>query len=280
MSIKSPNPAATSGSSASGHIPMIILVGIGAGFLSGLFGVGGGILIVPGLVLVAKMDQRIAHGTSLAAVLPIAASSMVTYWAQDHIDWPVALFLAIGAVAGAVLGTKLLHVLPHRTLGIAFSALLIASAIRLFLADSGTGRDDLDVLMALLLVVVGVLTGILAGLLGVGGGIIMVPAMMMLFHIPPVIAKGTSLGVIIPTAIMGTWRNRTKKNVDFVAAAIVGVSGIFAAIGGGWISGRMSDTLSNVLFASLLTIVAIRLILQIRREDKAAAAETSAASGK
>ena len=123
MSTESPSPSATSGSSTSGHIPMIILVGIGAGFLSGLFGVGGGILIVPGLVLVAKMDQRMAHGTSLAAVLPIAGSSMITYWVQDHIDWPVALFLAIGAVAGAVLGTKLLHVLPHRTLGIAFSAL-------------------------------------------------------------------------------------------------------------------------------------------------------------
>lgn len=280
MSIESPGPATTSGSSTAGHIPMIILVGLGAGFLSGLFGVGGGILIVPGLVLVAKMDQRIAHGTSLAAVLPIAASSMVTYWAQDHIDWTVALFLAIGAVAGAVLGTKLLHVLPHRTLGIAFAALLVASAIRLFLADSGTGRDDLDVVMAVLLVIVGVLTGILAGLLGVGGGIIMVPAMMMLFHIPPVIAKGTSLGVIIPTAIMGTWRNRTKKNVDFVAAAIVGVSGIFAAIAGGWISGRMSDTLSNVLFASLLTVVAIRLILQIRRDDRTAAAQSSGQPGK
>ncbi|MCX6516431.1 MAG: TSUP family transporter, partial [Actinobacteria bacterium] len=48
----------------------VVLVGIAAGFLSGMFGVGGGILIVPGLVLVAKMDQRIAHGTSLAAVLP------------------------------------------------------------------------------------------------------------------------------------------------------------------------------------------------------------------
>ena len=249
-------------------LPVIIVVGVLAGFLSGLFGVGGGILIVPGLVLVASMDQRMAHGTSLAAVLPIAASSMVTYWAHDHIDWPVVLFLAIGAVGGAILGTKLLQVLPHRTLGIAFSVLLLASAARLFMADSGTGRDDLDLLMAVLLVVVGVVTGVLAGLLGVGGGIIMVPAMMMLFGIPPVIAKGTSLGVIIPTSIMGTWRNRTKKNVDFRAAAIVGVAGVLAAIAGGTLSARMSDTLSNVLFAVLLAVVAVRLLRQIRREDK------------
>ncbi len=250
------------------RVSLVVLVGILAGFLSGLFGVGGGILIVPGLVLVASIDQRIAHGTSLAAVLPIASSSLVTYWAHDHIDWPVVLFLAIGAVAGAVLGTKLLQVLPHRTLGVAFAVMLLASAARLFVADSGTGRDDLDVLMVLLLIALGLLTGILAGLLGVGGGVILVPAMMMLFGIPPVIAKGTSLGVIIPTSIMGTWRNRTKKNVDFRAAAIVGIAGVLAAIVGGTMSARMSDTLSNVLFAILLTVVAIRLLRQISREAK------------
>jgi hypothetical protein len=97
----------------------------------------------------------------------------------------------------------------------------------------------------------------------------MVPAMMMVLQMPAVMAKGTSVAVIIPTAIMGTWRNRTKKNVDLKAATILGLGGILAAVAGGWISGQMSDNVSNVLFASLLLIVALRLILQIRAEDKA-----------
>ena len=101
-----------------GSISTIVLVGVAAGFLSGLFGVGGGILIVPGLVLVAKMDQRIAHGTSLAAVLPISVSSLLSYWTHDHVDWRVGACLAAGALAGAVLGTRLLNVLPHRALAI------------------------------------------------------------------------------------------------------------------------------------------------------------------
>ena len=105
-----------------GSIVTIVLVGVAAGFLSGLFGVGGGILIVPGLVLVAKMDQRIAHGTSLAAVLPISAASLVSYWSHDHVDFRVGLCLAAGALVGAVLGTKLLNILPHRVLAIAFDA--------------------------------------------------------------------------------------------------------------------------------------------------------------
>lgn len=261
--------SAESPHSHSASTTAIVIVGIAAGFLSGMFGVGGGILIVPGLVLVAKMDQRVAHGTSLAAVLPISASSLLSYWAHDHVDWRVGFCLAIGALAGALLGTRLLQVLPHRTLGIAFAGLLLVTAIRLFLPlESGT-REPLTVVTIGVLVLIGVATGILAGLLGVGGGVVMVPAMMMALQMPAAMAKGTSVAVIIPTSIMGTWRNRTKKNVDMKAAGILGLGGILAAIAGGWISARMSDTVSNVLFATLLLVVAARLVLQIRAEDKA-----------
>ena len=181
----------------------------------------------------------------------------------------MAVCLAIGALAGALLGTKLLHVLPHRTLAMSFAGLLIVTAVRLFLPLENSTRDPLTIATISALIVIGVGTGILAGLLGVGGGVVMVPAMMMLLGMPAAMAKGTSVAVIIPTSIMGTWRNRKKKNADLKAAGILGLGGILAAMAGGWISARMSDTLSNVLFAALLLIVAIRLVLQIRSEDKA-----------
>jgi len=246
----------------------VLLVGLAAGFLSGMFGVGGGLLIVPALVLIVKIDQRIAHGTSLAAVLPISVASLVTYWAQDHVDFRVALCLAIGAIGGAVIGTKLLHVLSHRTLSLAFSGLLIVTAIRLFMPIDGFARAPLSIAMILALVLVGLITGILAGLLGVGGGIVMVPAMMLLLGLPAALAKGTSVAVIIPTAIMGTYRNRSSKNVNLRVAFIVGFGGIASAIVGGWISAMMPDTLSNVLFACLLIVVASRLLLQVRSDAK------------
>ncbi|MEY3806323.1 MAG: hypothetical protein RIR69_1135 [Actinomycetota bacterium] len=251
----------------------VVLVGLAAGLLSGMFGVGGGILIVPGLVLIAKLDQRIAHGTSLAAVLPISFASLLSYWSHDNVDWSVGLWLALGAVAGALLGTKLLHLLPHRTLALGFSGLLIVTAIRLFMPLSSGQRDPLELVVVLALVVIGVLTGILAGLLGVGGGVVMVPAMMMLLSLPSAMAKGTSVAVIIPTAIMGTFRNRANLNVDLRAAAICGFGGIPAAFVGGWVSSQMSDTVSNVLFASLLIVVSVRLLLQVRTDDKAGVVE-------
>ena len=252
------------------HTPVgaIVVVGVLAGFLAGLFGVGGGILIVPGLVLAAGMDQRLAHGTSLAAVLPISIASLVTYATHDNVDWDVALWLAIGAVAGAVIGTKLLHVLPHRTLGLLFSGLLIVSAVRLFVSTDADGRAAITAATAAALVVVGLATGILAGLLGVGGGIIMVPAMILLFGIPPVVAKGTSAAVIIPTAVMGTWRNRKKGNADLRAAAIIGAAGIVTAAIGGILADNMSDDLSNILFATLLLVAAARLLWQLRTETE------------
>ena len=111
------------------------VVGVLAGFLSGLFGVGGGILIVPGLLLVAKMEQKNAHGTSLGATLPISAASLLTYWNHGNVNWVVALPLAIGAVLGAIYGTKLLVTVNKKTLAYSFSAILVASAIRLFLTQ-------------------------------------------------------------------------------------------------------------------------------------------------
>ena len=258
----------TNSSSSSLPTAPALLVGVAAGLLSGVFGVGGGILIVPGLVFLARMDQRTSHGTSLAAVLPIAASSLVTYWVHDHVDWPVAAWLVVGAVIGAVAGTALLNVLPHRTLAVSFAIVLLVSAVRLFISMGAEGRGALDLASAVALVVIGLVTGILSGLLGVGGGVVMVPAMMMLLHVEGVIAKGTSLAVIIPTAAMGTWRNRSNDNVDLRAAGVVATSGIVAAVAGGWIAARMSDSVSNFLFATLLIIVAVRLLLQALRESR------------
>ena len=234
--------------------------------LSGMFGVGGGILVVPALVLMLRFDQRLANGTSLGAVLPISVASLVTYWSHDNVDWPMALWLVIGALAGAILGTKWIHVLPRRVLGYLFAAMLIATAIRLFIPMTADGRDAITAVTAIALVFIGLATGTLAGLLGIGGGVVMVPAMIVFFSELNVVAKGTSVAVIIPTSIMGTWRNWKADNIDLKVAAIVGFGGIVSAVAGGVIADQMSEDLSNILFASLVLVVAARMIFDLRRD--------------
>jgi len=262
------------------HVSMTTaaVVGVAAGALGGLFGVGGGLVIVPGLVSVAGMDRRLAHGTSLAATLPIATASLFTYLAHGNVDWPVALFLAVGAIVGAVVGTQLLRVVPKRLLTIIFVATVLATATRLFLGTDATGRDDLTAWVALLLVVIGFLTGTLAGLLGIGGGVIMVPAMIVLLGEAPVVAKGTSVAVIVPTAIMGTIRNRRHANADIRIAAVVGMFGVVSAVIGGTVADRLSPQVSNVMFAALLLFVAATQILSLRSAPTAPAPRPSETS--
>lgn len=230
-----------------------------------MFGVGGGILVVPALVLLLRLDHRVANGTSLGAVLPISISSLVTYWSHGNVDWWMAFWLSIGALAGALFGTKWIHSLPRLALGYMFVVVLIVTAIRLFVPMTSTGRDALDIVAAISLVAIGFATGVLAGLLGIGGGVVMVPAMVVFFSEPSVIAKGTSVAVIIPTSIMGTWRNWKADNIDLKVAAVVGFSGIVSAVVGGIIADVMSEDLSNLLFATLIMIVAIRMIWDLQR---------------
>jgi uncharacterized membrane protein YfcA len=149
-----------------------------------------------------------------------------------------------------------------------FVVILVITAVRLFIPMTSNGRDALDVVAAAALVAIGFATGVLAGLLGIGGGVVMVPAMVVFFSEPSVVAKGTSVAVIIPTSIMGTWRNWKANNIDLKVAAIVGMSGIVSAVAGGFIADVMSEDISNVLFASLIVIVAIRMIVDLQKSSR------------
>ena len=111
-----------------GHVTtgVAIAIGLGAGLLAGLFGVGGGLIIVPGLLIFGRMDRRLAHGTSLGSTLIIAIASLLTYLAHGNVDWAIAALLAAGSVAGAVIGTHLLQIVPRAVLVYLFVAVVLA----------------------------------------------------------------------------------------------------------------------------------------------------------
>jgi uncharacterized membrane protein YfcA len=109
----------------------LILIGLAAGFFSALFGVGGGVVIVPLLLLVARWELRSASATSLAAIGITAAAGTITYVAHGEVRPVYAALVGLPAAAGAVGGAALQQRLPVRTLSYLFAGLLVAIAIRM-----------------------------------------------------------------------------------------------------------------------------------------------------
>lgn len=238
----------------------VVAVGVIAGFTSGLFGVGGGIVIVPALVLLAAFPQKLATGTSLTAIIPISISGIVGYASDGEVDWSAAACIAVGAVVGALVGTKLLVRISAPLLQVLFAGAMLATGLKMFLEEGeAAGRGDLTLVMAGGLVLLGLASGVLAGLLGVGGGIIIVPALSIAFGVPHVLAKGTSLAVILPTAVMGTIRNRRTQLTALRPAIGVGLAGVVSALLASQLSLELDPEISRALFAALLLIVATRL---------------------
>lgn len=245
-------------------------IGLLAGLLSGLFGVGGGTVIVPLLVLLLAYDQRLGAGTSLAAIVPTATVGVISYALNESVAWIPGLILAAGAVVGAQIGTWLLPRVSLVALRWSFIAFLVGVIVSLFIViparDAGL---PLTVLSIAGLVVLGVITGTVAGLIGVGGGIVVVPALMLVFGTSDLIAKGTSLLMMIPTAISGTIGNFRRGNVDLAAAALIGVAACTTTALGAWIATIVDPFWGNVLFAVFLVFIAVQLAVRTIRQARA-----------
>lgn len=245
-------------------------IGLLAG-LSGLFGVGGGTVIVPLLVLLLHFDQRLAAGTSLAAIVPTASVGVISYATTGSVAWIPAIILAAGAVVGAQIGTRLLPRISQTALRWGFVGFLLVVIVSLFLViPSRDAAFELSWLTGIALVGVGIGTGILAGLIGVGGGVIVVPVLMLAFGTSDLVAKGTSLLMMIPTAISGTVGNLRNRNVDLLAALLIGVSACTTTALGAWLATIVDPTLGNMLFAAYLVVIAVQMAIKAVRGRKRA----------
>ena len=249
--------------------PVLVLIGAIGGLLSGAFGVGGGILMVPLLINLAKMDQRRAASTSLVAIIPASVAGSLTYLANGEIDVPVAGVIAVGSVAGSYLGARLLRRIPLVWLRWMFIGLLLLVAVRMMLIAPERGAEvEMSWLVGVGLVVVGLFMGVASGLFGIGGGVILVPALITLFGAGDLVAKGTSLLVMLPTATMGTITNVRGGVVDLRAGAVVGLAATVASFVGVAVAFWVPPHLSGILFAVLLVLSALQLAIRALRAKR------------
>ncbi len=238
-------------------------IGLAAGFFSGLFGVGGGLIIVPGLVVIMHLDQRRAVGTSLLAIVPAVIGSLVAYAVAGSVDLAVGGLLALGAVAGAQLGSWLLHRMSLRVAQwafVGFVAVMVAQLLVL-VPDRAAGLV-LDPLRIAALVAIGIIAGVLSALLGIGGGGVVVPILMLL-GASDLVAKGASLVMMVPSVLSGMVANLRRDNVDVRSGLIVGGFSLLTGPLGAWVAHLIPAQVSSWLFAGFLAFIGATMLRQV-----------------
>ncbi len=235
------------------------LFGLLAGALGGLMGVGGGIILVPLLVHALDKGQHEAQGTSLAFITVTAIVAAVPYFRQGNLDFVLAGWLILGAVPGVLLGAALARRIAARRLRQAFGVLVLATAIRI-LIEAPAHTEVGSVWPHALNVLLGGVVGCLGGLLGVGGGTILVPILVLAERIPQHLAQGISLLMILPTGMVGALSHARHGHV--IRALLPGLmtGGAMGALLGALLAQRIDAPMLSRLFALLLLPVSAQMI--------------------
>ena len=249
-----------------GTVLVLVAIGVLAGVLSGLFGVGGGVIVVPALMAFAQMDQRRASATSLVAIAPAAVVGAVTYAVQGEVHWLAALTLAVGSVIGAPIGARLLRALPLRVLPWIFVGFIAVVLVSLFTTVPTRGGEvHFGVVEAIVLLLLGLLSGVLSGLVGVGGGVVIVPGLEVVLGAGDLLAKGTSLLTMVPTSLSGTVANLRRRAVDLRVGLTVGITAAVCSPGGAVLARLVDPQVGTWLFAAFLVVVAVIVLSRGRR---------------
>ena len=255
-------------------VAILVAVGVAVGLLSGMFGIGGGTVIVPALVWLG-LSQRNAAATSTLAIVPTSISGVISYATGGHVDWIAALLLFCGMFVGGQIGSWLLARLPElvlRWIFVIFLAFVIVNQAGF--VPSRSQRIVMTVTTGICLVLLGVVIGTLAGLLGIGGGALAVPALSMLFGASDLIARGTSLLAMFPNSITTSAANLKRKLAHVKTALIIGVTAAVTAPLGTLGAGAVTPRVGSVLFACYLCVLLVRsLFVAVKATRKARAAQ-------
>ncbi|HDM09426.1 MAG TPA: sulfite exporter TauE/SafE family protein [Desulfobacteraceae bacterium] len=279
------------------NVLLIFAMGGFVGLLSGIFGVGGGFLMTPLLIMVG-IPPTVAAASDSNQIVGASTSGTLAHYRLGNVDFKMGILLLIGGVAGGTVGVQIIKVL--RELGnadflikITYVLMLGFVGIYMFIeslqamrkkeaketAPKGESRYaklvkklpwqtyfeksgvELSILMPLIL---GIFVGILAAIMGVGGGFIMVPVMVYLLRMPMHVVVGTSLFQILFTCVNVTiMQAHTNHTVDFILALILLLGSTLGAQFGAMISKKLKGDQLKILLASIVLIVMVKMLLSL-----------------
>jgi hypothetical protein len=261
---------------------LLIVLGLCVGLAVGLMGVGGGIVLVPLLVWLLQMDQHMAQGTSLLLQLPpIGIGGLYFYWRDGKVNLRAGLICALGFLLGGYFGSFFAVRIPEHHLRAMFGFFLMFSAIMLWrqtrpaktaapktaVAETAGSNPaeksqppalqlSQSQLLSIFFVSCGV--GVMGGMFGVGGGVLLVPLLVLLFHFPQHLAQGTSLVALVPpTGLLAYLGYAAHGSVDHRIGFLL-MPGVFlGAMLGSQLAMKLSPRRMRRTFAVLLFSVGI-----------------------
>jgi uncharacterized membrane protein YfcA len=252
----------------------LILVGVAAGVFAGLFGIGGGIIIVPALILLAGFPLVKATGTSLAAILlPVGILGVIAYYRAKIIDLRASLFIALGLLTSVAAGAWLANTLPVEIMRKVFAVFCLyiswnfIDPVRLVRRLRGEivparpepEKDPRPPVPAL--IAIGLLAGLMAGMFGIGGGNIIVPLLILALGYPAKRAIATSLGaILLPFGLPGILVYYHSGTLNLAAAAWIALGLFVGTVFGALITIRLPSATVKLLYGLFLVVVACRFL--------------------
>ncbi|WP_246945665.1 sulfite exporter TauE/SafE family protein [Bacillus pinisoli] len=264
---------------------ILFIVGVVGGVIGSLMGLGGGVIVVPALLylsaygLIGDISPQLAVGTSLLAVIATGLSSTLAYYKKGNVDIKSGLLFFIGSGPGGVFGSWLNGFLDAETFTLYFGIFIILVSLLLFLQNRLTPVDlpkDNRVMMTYvdakgiehqygyhlpIAVIISFVVGCTSGLFGIGGGALMVPAMLLLFRFPPHIAVATSMFMILLSSTTSSLTHLYLGNIEWILALLLVPGAWFGAKMGAAINTRLKPVTVVLLLRIFLLIFGLRLII-------------------
>jgi uncharacterized membrane protein YfcA len=260
------------------YIFILVITGVVVGFTTGLLGIGGGFLLVPILYFTLlnmgiepTLAIRMAFGTSLAIIIPTAISSALGHHRKNQVEIIASLYMGSAGFIGAIMGGYVAAQTPGDLLRIIFSVVLLLVAVRMLLfKEYHQKTDKKDNLLIFL--GIGFIAGIMSGLVGIGGGVILIPALVFLLGYNMKQASGTTSAVIILTSLGGILSyifNGLEVSglpayslgyVNLLQFLVIIIFSIPLAQIGTYASTRAPDKLLRYIFIAILIFISLEML--------------------
>lgn len=247
-----------------------LILGIVAGILSGLFGIGGGIVMVPSLIVIFGMDILDANATSLAAMLlPVGMLGVWAYYKAGLINIKESLWISLGLFLGSFAGGELAVNISESLLAKLYAAILLYIAVSYFDIPRyfKKKKEPKSVVYPKVekpfwaFILVGVGAGIFAGLFGKGGGIIIVPMLIGIFHYDAKVAAATSLAALqLPVGLPSVLIYAHDGHLNILYAALIAVGILAGAFFGSKLGVRLPSAMFKKVYAVFLLAVAVFMV--------------------